>query len=136
MARARRKAVPSRTKCKVATGARKTQQLAFDGLWNEGTTPALQPSNLNGRTDKVSLTGKVIGPVKGDSHTPGGLRFKLHNINGKSPTVPIVYRGSVPDLFKVGRDVNLTGNLVGGSFMATALTTKCPSKYTSTQSAT
>ena len=101
-----------------------------------GTTPALQPSNLNGRTDKVSLTGKVIGPVTGDSHTPGGLRFKLHNINGESPIVPIVYRGSVPDLFKVGRDVNLTGNLVRGSFMATALTTKCPSKYTSTQSAT
>ena len=48
-----------------------------------------------------------------------------------SPTIPIVYHGSVPDLFKVGRDVNLTGQLVGGSFMATALTTKCPSKYTS-----
>ena len=101
-----------------------------------GSTPALQPSNLNGRTDKVSLTGKVIGPIKGDSHTPSGLRFKLHNINGESPTLPIVYRGSVPDLFKVGRDVNLTGTLVGGSFHATALTTKCPSKYTSTQSAT
>ena len=101
-----------------------------------GTTPALQPSNLNGRTDKVSLTGKVIGPVTGDSHQPGGLRFSLHNINGVSPTIPIVYRGSVPDLFKVGRDVNLTGQLVGGSFQATALTTKCPSKYTSSSSAT
>ena len=96
-----------------------------------GTTPALQPSNLNGRTDKVSLTGKVIGPIKGDSHQASGLQFKLHNINGVSPVVPIVYHGSVPDLFKVGRDVNLTGRLVGGSFMATALTTKCPSKYTS-----
>ena len=97
-----------------------------------GTTPALQPSNLQSRTDTVSLTGKVIGPVKGDSHQSTGLQFKLHNINGASPTIPIVYHGSVPDLFKVGRDVNLTGKLVGGSFMATALTTKCPSKYTST----
>jgi len=84
----------------------------------------------------VSLTGKVVGPVTGDSHQASGLHFKLHNINGDSPTIPIVYRGSVPDLFKVGRDVNLTGNLVAGSFVATALTTKCPSKYTSTQSAT
>jgi cytochrome c-type biogenesis protein CcmE len=99
-----------------------------------GTTPALQPSNLHGRTDTVSLTGKVIGPIVGDSHQPGGLHFKLHNINGVSPIVPIVYHGSVPDLFKVGRDVNLTGQLVGGSFMATALTTKCPSKYTSSSS--
>ena len=42
-----------------------------------------------------------------------------------------MYHGSVPDLFKVGRDVNLTGRMQGGSFVATALTTKCPSKYTS-----
>jgi cytochrome c-type biogenesis protein CcmE len=101
-----------------------------------GTTPALQPSNLNGRTDKVSLTGKVIGPIKGDSHQSVGLQFKLHNINGTSPTIPIVYHGSVPDLFKAGRDVNLTGQLSpAGTFEATALTTKCPSKYTSSSSA-
>ena len=36
----------------------------------------------------------------------------------------------MPDLFKVGRDVNVTGQLERGSFVATALTTKCPSKYT------
>jgi len=97
-----------------------------------GTTPALQPSNLNGRTGNVSLTGKVIGPVMGDSHSGKGLQFKLHNINGTSPTIPIVYKGSVPDLFKVGRDVNLSGRLEGESFVATSMTTKCPSKYTST----
>jgi cytochrome c-type biogenesis protein CcmE len=95
-----------------------------------GTTPALQPSNLAGHPGKVSLTGKVIGPVGGDSHLQGGLTFKLHNIQGKSPTIPIVYHGSVPDMFAVGRDVNVTGTLVGGSFHASAMTTKCPSKYT------
>ena len=31
-----------------------------------GTTPALQPSNLEGHPGTVSLTGKVIGPVAGD----------------------------------------------------------------------
>ncbi len=96
-----------------------------------GTTPALQPSNLAGHAGKVSLTGKVIGPVKGDAHLNGGLRFKLHNINGASPTVPIVYHGSVPDLFEAGRDVNVTGTMNGTAFVATGLTTKCPSKYTS-----
>ncbi|HEY4346402.1 MAG TPA: cytochrome c maturation protein CcmE [Gaiellaceae bacterium] len=96
-----------------------------------GSTPALQPSNLAGHAGVVSLTGKVSGVVPGsDSHTPGGLRFKLHNINGASPTIPVVFRGSVPDLFQAGRDVNVTGRLEGGAFMATALTTKCPSKYT------
>ena len=95
-----------------------------------GTTPALQPSNLAGHAGKVSLTGKVIGPVAGDSHTPAGLTFKLHNIQGASPTIPIIYKGSVPDLFEAGRDVNVTGTLEGGKFEATSMTTKCPSKYT------
>jgi cytochrome c-type biogenesis protein CcmE len=95
-----------------------------------GTTPALQPSNLAGHAGQVSLTGKVIGPVAGDSHTPRGLTFKLHNIQGASPTIPIVFKGSVPDLFEAGRDVNVTGTLEGGKFVATSMTTKCPSKYT------
>ena len=95
-----------------------------------GTTPALQPSNLAGHPGTVSLTGKVVGSVSGNAHTSVGLHFRLHNIQGKSPIVPIVYHGSVPDLFESGRDVNVTGTLVGGAFVATALTTKCPSKYT------
>jgi cytochrome c-type biogenesis protein CcmE len=99
-----------------------------------GSTPSLQPSNLAGHSGQVSLTGKVIGPVTGDASAMTGMRFSLRNIHGASPTVPVVYRGSVPDLFKTGRDVNLTGTLVGESFHATAMTTKCPSKYTSSQS--
>ena len=56
-----------------------------------------QPSNLAGHTGTVSLTGKVTAVVAGtDSHTPAGLQFKLHNINGASPIVPIVFHGSVP----------------------------------------
>ncbi len=71
---------------------------------------ALQPSNLAGHTGTVSLTGKVTAIVPGsDSHTPAGLQFKLHNINGAARSIPIVYHGSVPDLFKTGRDVNVTG---------------------------
>jgi cytochrome c-type biogenesis protein CcmE len=95
-----------------------------------GTTPALEPSNLAGHAGQVSLTGKVVGPVAGDSHLKSGLTFKLHNIQGVSPTIPIVFKGSVPDLFEAGRDVNVTGTLEGGKFVATSMTTKCPSKYT------
>jgi len=98
-----------------------------------GTTPLLQPSNLAATTGTVSLTGKVIGPIAGDSHGTG-LRFALHNIVGASPKIPVVYRGSVPDLFAAGRDVNLTGRLQNGAFVANQMTTKCPSKYTATTS--
>lgn len=97
-----------------------------------GSIELLQPSNLGAHTGTVSLTGKVRGPVTGDAKSDGGLRFSLHNINGTSPLVPIVYHGSVPDLFKAGRDVNLTGHLEGASFVANQMTTKCPSKYTAT----
>ena len=95
-----------------------------------GSTPLLQPSNLAGHAGVVSLTGRVIGPVQGDASSTGGLRFKLRNIQGKSPVVAVVYKGAVPDLFKSGRDVNLTGRLQDASFVADQMTTKCPSKYT------
>lgn len=96
-----------------------------------GGTPALQPSDLNGQTGVISLTGTVIGPVTGDSHDSGGLRFGLRDISGTGPVEPVVFRGDEPDLFKVGRHVNVTGRLASGSFVATQLVTKCPSKYTS-----
>ena len=126
MARSRR--TPARLVVALAVAALLAVFLVYTAI--TGTTPALEPSNLAGHAGQVSLTGKVVGTVTGDSHTTGGLRFNLHNINGPSPTVPIVYHGSVPDLFETGRDVNVTGTLEGASFMATAMTTKCPSKYT------
>ena len=128
MARSRRTSSPARLVVALAVAGVLAIFLVYTAV--SGTTPALQPSNLNGRTDKVSLTGKVVGAVSGDSHSTGGLRFNLHNINGASPTVPVVYHGSVPDLFETGRDVNITGTLDGASFVATSMTTKCPSKYT------
>jgi cytochrome c-type biogenesis protein CcmE len=126
MARSRRN--PARLVVALAIAALLAIFLVYTAI--TGTTPALEPSNLAGHAGTVSLTGKVIGVVKGDSHTQGGLRFKLHNINGSSPIVPVVYHGSVPDLFESGRDVNVTGTLEGASFVATSMTTKCPSKYT------
>jgi cytochrome c-type biogenesis protein CcmE len=47
-------------------------------------------------------------------------------------SVPVVYKGSVPDLFKTGREVVVDGNLRNGTFVAVpgTLVTKCPSKYT------
>jgi len=43
----------------------------------------------------------------------------------------VLYRGSVPDLFRAGRNVYLRGQLRHGVFVADpgTLVTKCPSKY-------
>jgi cytochrome c-type biogenesis protein CcmE len=96
-----------------------------------GGNPSIAPSELGGRTGTVQLAGVVVGPVRGDAHA-GGLRFRLKDIGGaRSASVRVVYSGSVPDLFKVGRHIVLDGRLANGAFVAEpgSMITKCPSKY-------
>ena len=95
-----------------------------------GRTDQLKPSELAGHTGTVSLVGRVVGPVHGAGYAQGGLRFGVGDIGG-TKTVPVVYRGSVPDQFKRGRDVVVSGRYAHGVFVAKrdTLVTKCPSKY-------
>ena len=98
-----------------------------------GGTPSLRPSQLAGHEGTVGLAGLVVAPVRGDARG-SGLRFRLRDIGG-SATVPVLYHGSVPDLFRAGRHVYLRGHLAHGLFLADpdSLVTKCPSKYTPTK---
>ena len=95
-----------------------------------GGTPSLEPSQLPGHSGIVTLGGRVVGPVTGNAHdTP--LRFRVRDPKGTA-TASVVYYGTVPDLFKVGRDVEVDGRLArDGTFIAKkdTLLTKCPSKY-------
>jgi len=93
-------------------------------------TPSLTPRSAAGHDGKVTITGTAVGPLTGDAHGSSGLRFILKEIGGIA-TVPVVYRGSVPDLFKLGRHVFMQGQLRRGVFEAVpgSLVTKCPSKY-------
>ena len=95
-----------------------------------GGTPSLQPSQLAGHAGEVTLGGTVVGPVTGDAFG-AGKRFRLRDVKGRD-TVAVLYRGTVPDLFRVGREVIVTGTLRNGVFVAKpgTLVTKCPSKYT------
>jgi cytochrome c-type biogenesis protein CcmE len=98
-----------------------------------GGTPSLRPSQLLANSHggkRVTLSGKVLGPVSGKAEE-GGLRFRLRDVKGTS-SVHVVYRGTVPDLFRVGRDISVDGRLTGGVFVGVknTLVTKCPSKYT------
>jgi len=105
--------------------------LAVFLIWTSlaGGTPSLQPSELGGKTGEVGVAGIVVGPVGGDARGEG-LQFSVRDIEGTA-SVPVVYTGSVPDLFKVGREVYMKGQLVDGVFVAKedSLVTKCPSKY-------
>ncbi|MFL5932068.1 MAG: cytochrome c maturation protein CcmE [Gaiellaceae bacterium] len=95
-----------------------------------GGTPSLAPSELKGRSGEVTLAGRVLAPVRGKGRE-GGLRFTLRDVKGTT-TVPVLYKDSVPDMFRVGRDVSLRGELKHGVFVGKpgSMITKCPSKYT------
>jgi cytochrome c-type biogenesis protein CcmE len=77
----------------------------------------------------VDLTGKVAaGSVQQAGDT---LRFAVVDRSGHGPRVPVVYTGTVPDPFRVGREVIVTGRLQNGTFVGErdSLVTKCPSKF-------
>ena len=102
-----------------------------------GGTPSVKPSELAGQTGPVSLVGRVVGKPTGDAHE-GGLRFRLRDVKATSgATVPVLYTGSVPDLFASGRDIVVDGTLKNDTFVATpgTMVTKCPSKYTAVKPA-
>jgi cytochrome c-type biogenesis protein CcmE len=77
----------------------------------------------------IELTGKVAA---GSVHKSGDtLRFAVRDRKAGGPSVPVVYTGIVPDPFRVGREVIVTGKLRGGTFIGErdSLVTKCPSKF-------
>ena len=96
------------------------------------STPTLTPSQVQGKSGKLAVVGTVVGPVRGDSHLAGGLRFRLADPQGRSTTrIAVTYRGdSPPPLFRAGRSVVVTGTYSGGRLEGTDIVTKCPSKYT------
>jgi cytochrome c-type biogenesis protein CcmE len=97
----------------------------------DAATEARQPSQLlaGAKAGKsYELTGKVAsGSVnrKGDV-----LSFRVRDRSGTA-SVPVRYRGSVPDPFREGREVIVKGRLSEGLFVAEkdSLVTKCPSKF-------
>jgi cytochrome c-type biogenesis protein CcmE len=105
--------------------------LVYTSLAGNGT-PSVSPSELATKTGEVSLAGKVVGTPSGDPHG-SGLRFVVEDIQGeKKERVTVLYKGSVPDLFRTGRDVVVTGTQrADGMFVTTpgSMITKCPSKY-------
>ena len=122
-----RRASPARLVIALGIAAMLAVFLVYTSV--AGGTPQLRPSELKGRKGEVALVGKVVGQVSGDARGTG-LRFRLRDVEG-TESVRVVYRGSVPDMFRTGRDISLKGRLRNGTFVGTpgTLVTKCPSKY-------
>lgn len=103
--------------------------------------PLLQANELVSKralaeAETVQVDGIAAGPIRGEQ----GERFSFYvtDRDGDHRT-KVDYRGSVPDAFRVGRNVIVKGRLVADAksgdrlFRATpgSLVTKCPSKFES-----
>jgi cytochrome c-type biogenesis protein CcmE len=97
------------------------------------STEAKQPSQLlqSDPGGTYELTGKVVpGSI---DHAGDQLDFRISDRDGSHP-IPVTYTGTVPDPFRDGREVIVTGKLEDGTFVGQrdSLITKCPSKFTTT----
>jgi cytochrome c-type biogenesis protein CcmE len=99
-------------------------------------TEARTPSQLiqGGKPGKsYEVTGKVVnGSVRKNGDL---LLFRVRDRSGTA-SVPVRYTGAVPDPFREGREVIVTGSLQKGVFVGErdSLVTKCPSKFSKSES--
>ncbi|MDX6690780.1 MAG: cytochrome c-type biosis protein CcmE [Solirubrobacteraceae bacterium] len=95
---------------------------------------SVSPSQLETAAagSSYQLTGKVAaGSVREQS---GGVDFRVRDRDGTA-SVPVTYRGAVPDPFREGREVIVTVRKAGSTYVGEpdSLITKCPSKFTEDQ---
>ena len=102
------------------------------------STQASTPSDLLASAEpgrSYELTGKVVA----DSVDKDGerLTFRIRDRDGRE-SLPVTYAGVVPDPFREGREVIVSGELKQGTFVAErdSLITKCPSKFTKDEQST
>jgi cytochrome c-type biogenesis protein CcmE len=88
------------------------------------------PSEVIGKEGgKYELTGDVTpGSI---SHDGTQLNFEIADRDDPSAKIPVVYNGQIPDPFRDGREVIVSGTVENGTFIADkdSLITKCPSKF-------
>jgi cytochrome c-type biogenesis protein CcmE len=100
------------------------------------SSEAKEPSQLLSAAPGTSydLTGTVVpGSIR---HRGKELLFRVVDREGDGPALPVTYSGTVPDPFRGGREIVLTGEVEHGTFVGEqdTLVTKCPSKFTTNAS--
>jgi cytochrome c-type biogenesis protein CcmE len=94
-------------------------------------SPALTPTQLAQRAQpgrSYQVTGKV---AQGSVRRAGAVLYFSVEDRAGGTAVPVAYTGTVPDPFREGREVIVTVEKHGGSYVGerNSLITKCPSKY-------
>ena len=96
------------------------------------STQAKEPTELLSAAPGTSyeMTGRVV--PKSVQRQGNSLTFEVQDRDGHGQSLPVTYSGTVPDPFRGGREIILTGAMQGGTFVGEpdTLVTKCPSKFT------
>jgi cytochrome c-type biogenesis protein CcmE len=114
----------------VALGAAVLLAAALVYTSFSASSEAREPSELVGVSGgNYELTGKVVE----DSVERQGsdIRFEVADRDDPTAKIPVDYAGQVPDPFREGREVIVSGTVTDGTFVAEkdTLVTKCPSKF-------
>jgi len=105
--------------------------LAYTGFQSSATyyytINELQSQKNTVQSNNVRVTGQVASEsIQTETAT---LTMKFTIVDGPA-SLPVIYKGAVPDTFKAGIDVVVEGRLENdGIFRASNILTKCPSKY-------
>lgn len=127
-----------RTKLIIATIAllAAVSYLAFAGL-KDGFVHHMDVDAFRQNSQVQNQRVRLVGKVSADGFQADSAKlFASFNLAGKSETVPVTYRGAIPELFKADSEVVIEGRLdSAGVFQADTLMTKCASKYQSEEHA-
>ncbi|HEY3553030.1 MAG TPA: cytochrome c maturation protein CcmE, partial [Solirubrobacterales bacterium] len=83
------------------------------------STEAKEPSELMNASPGASyeMTGEVVkGSIR---HEGNGIAFRVVDREGEAEDkgLPVTYQGTVPDPFRGGREIVLTGSVENGTFV-------------------
>ncbi len=98
--------------------------------FNAGTK-AREPSEVLA-AGPTGQSAQVTGEVVSSERTGTDLRFEITDRDGGSQALSVEYTGVVPDPFRDGREVIVTGTLDEDGVLVAekdSLITKCPSKF-------
>ena len=91
-----------------------------------------------GPSVNVRVSGQLVGgSVKGVGTT--NISFSIHDRDHSGQAISVTYSGAVPDSFRDQPDTEVVAQgdyLASGSFLASTLIAKCPSKYEAATSST
>lgn len=107
--------------------------LAYTGF-AENSVYFLNVAEARAATQERLTGARIFGTVAREGiEKPAdamGVSFRLEDKDDTAVSLPVDYRGVVPDAFKPGAEVIVEGGMgKDGRFSAKVLMTKCPSKY-------